>query len=338
MIRQGLRHGVWVLLLLHCSVAPLAAQTEVVNAFKSIRNTTVWPVSQSTLDAIESTFGPRIQVSTNAYDWHRGIDIDAPLGIPVLAAAAGELWNVTTFTDGGTTVILRHTFPAPVTYAGKSLSRYYTFYMHLNSVAADLVTADQAGQHPAVAVGQVIGAVGHSGTAVGDHLHFELRVGSQCSLEYQLANPTSSCSGYGFDPAMHSMLLFPPLTPDMTLTLLKTPTGKANGQVRFGSPDEQPLLNRIEYAIKDRRSGKVVASHILDFNQRIGFNATSTLALDTADTTKPYMSPLTFGTTATRYQTDVIIPKTFTGSFSGSNYQTTLTAIDIWGISVVKSW
>lgn len=83
------------------------------DVFPSLHGASVWPVANSTHDDIESTFGPRIKPSTDAYDWHRGIDIDAPLGAPVLAATSGTLWNVTEYDDGGTTVVLKHTLPTP---------------------------------------------------------------------------------------------------------------------------------------------------------------------------------------------------------------------------------
>ena len=58
-----------------------------------------------------------------------------------------------------------------------------------------------------ISKGQLIGYAGASGTAVSPHLHLDLRVGTSCSLEYQLNNPTKSCASYGFDPHMHPYLM-----------------------------------------------------------------------------------------------------------------------------------
>jgi murein DD-endopeptidase MepM/ murein hydrolase activator NlpD len=307
-------------------------------AFQTIRPTTVWPVIGTTFDAIESTFGPRIQASTGLYDWHRGIDIDAPEGTPVLAVTGGILWNVTTYPDGGLTIILRHTFPSPVPYAGLSLPWYYTLYMHLSSVDAKLVTAASAGQHPVVAAGTQIGTVGHSGTAIGDHLHLELRVGTQCSLEYQLNNPTSSCAGFGFDPHMHPLWLFVPTLSNPAISIVKLPGGKNDGQGHFTIEDDQPLLNQVVFTVIDRASKKIVRSHVLDFNERLGYDATSTEALDTVNTSRPYISPIPFGMASSLFATDIIIPKSFVGKYYSGKYLSTLTVTDIWGKSAATQW
>ncbi|MGH9385183.1 MAG: M23 family metallopeptidase [Vicinamibacterales bacterium] len=323
---------------LFLSLPLLAADSDGLrNAFTSIRTQTAWPVVVASLDNITSTFGPRIRISTMAYDWHRGIDIDAPLGAPVVAAADGTLYNVTTYADGGLTVVLRHAFASPVVYKGKTLTYYYTFHMHLSGVAQKLLDADAAGQKPAVAKGEAIGSVGHSGSAVDDHLHFEVRVGTSCSLEYQLANPASSCAGWGFDPHMHPLWMFPPLALDQKLTITRQPTSNADGWARYESNDDNPMLNRVELKIVEKKSKKVVASHVLDFNERLGFDATSTAALDTPNQSKPYMSPILFGN-ATRYTTDIVMPALFVGRYYGSRYQSTLTATDIWNRAVSAVW
>ncbi|MET0321529.1 MAG: M23 family metallopeptidase, partial [Duganella sp.] len=93
---------------------------------------------------------------------HPGVDLAAPRGTPVHAAAAGTVTAAGALAENdgryGTTVIVD-------TGAGQAL------YAHLNSVAV------KPGDR--VAVGQVIGAVGATGAATGPHLHFELRRGGQ---------------------------------------------------------------------------------------------------------------------------------------------------------------
>jgi murein DD-endopeptidase MepM/ murein hydrolase activator NlpD len=318
---------------------PAAADSNDLRAtFQTIRATTVWPIAGTTFDQIESTFGPRLKPSTDLYDWHRGIDIDAPEGTPVLAVTDGVLWDVKTYPEGGLTVILRHPFPSPVPYAGLSLQWYYTFYMHLSSVEDGLLTAADTGLHPSVPAGMQIGTVGHSGTAVGAHLHLELRVGTWCSLEYQLANPTFSCAGFGFDPHMHPLWLFMPVASNMSVSLLKEPTAKTDGQIRFSASDDQPLLNQVTFKVVERATGKVVRLHVLDFNERGGYDATTNEALDTIDPSRPYISPLPFGLSSSLFTTDVIVPKTFVGRYSGRKYLSTLTAVDIWGKSTSTQW
>lgn len=318
-----------------------AATTSLTNAFQSIGSSATWPVSGTTLNEIESTFGPRVKVSTSGYDWHRGIDIDAVEFTPVVAPVAGTLFDVKNYTDGGLTVILKHSFPQPVLFAGKTLSSYYTFYMHLSSVDSTLQAAASAQQTPSVPQGFQIGKVGHSGTAVGDHLHWEIRVGTPYSLEWQLANPTSQygANNFGFDPHVHPMLLTVPTATNTLATSLTTkPTSSIDGRVRITTDDEQPLLNRVEVKIVSKSTNSIVSSHMLDLNERIGFDATTNSRLDTPDKTKPYFVPISFGTSAANWSTDLVIPKAWVGKRFGTKFLTTVTITDIWGRTRSVSW
>jgi murein DD-endopeptidase MepM/ murein hydrolase activator NlpD len=89
---------------------------------------------------------------------HEGIDILAPRGTRVLAAAPGEITRIGQDKLGGNVVW--------VTGAGASI--YY--YAHLDSFAPALHTGVQ------VAAGTVLGTVGNSGNARGGptHLHFAI--------------------------------------------------------------------------------------------------------------------------------------------------------------------
>jgi murein DD-endopeptidase MepM/ murein hydrolase activator NlpD len=90
---------------------------------------------------------------------HHAIDIMAPTGTPVLAAAAGRIEKLFTSTLGGLTIYERSSDGATVYY-----------YAHLDHYAATLVEGQ------VVAAGQAIGAVGASGDADpgAPHLHFEV--------------------------------------------------------------------------------------------------------------------------------------------------------------------
>ena len=103
-------------------VTAAAASVSLTTAFQTLRTASIWPVPGTTFNEIESAFGPRIKVSTSGYDWHRGIDIDALEFAPVVAPMDGTLFDIKTYTDGGLTVILKHTFPDPVLFAGKTLT------------------------------------------------------------------------------------------------------------------------------------------------------------------------------------------------------------------------
>jgi len=87
---------------------------------------------------------------------HTGIDLAAPMGTSVLAAAAG-IAHVGFDPNGAGLYVL-------VTVDGHAR----VFYCHLSSVSV----ADRQ----AVSAGQVVGAIGESGRATGPHLHFEVQV------------------------------------------------------------------------------------------------------------------------------------------------------------------
>ena len=93
-------------------------------------------------------------------DWrtHNGIDLAAPAGTDVLAAADGEVYTVYEDDRMGTTVVIRHD--------GGYTTRYC-------SLATEVAVS--AGQE--VSMGQAIGTVGTTAlmeNALGDHVHFSV--------------------------------------------------------------------------------------------------------------------------------------------------------------------
>ncbi len=92
---------------------------------------------------------------------HDAIDIMAPRGTPVLAAAAGRLERLFASNEGGNTIYIRTTD-----------RRVIFYYAHLDSYAPGLAEGQ------AISAGQIIGAVGFSGNAnpAGPHLHFAINV------------------------------------------------------------------------------------------------------------------------------------------------------------------
>ncbi|KVP44110.1 hypothetical protein WJ87_31415 [Burkholderia ubonensis] len=106
---------------------------------------------------ISSPFGHRVHPVTGIRHGHTGVDLAAPTGTPVHAAAAGTLQFVGREPGYGNYVVVRH--------AGG----YTSWYGHLSAFAKGL----RKGMP--VTRGQHLGAVGSTGTATGPHLHFEVR-------------------------------------------------------------------------------------------------------------------------------------------------------------------
>lgn len=105
---------------------------------------------------ISSNYGPR-NCPYHGRETHSGIDIPAPGGTAIKAAAAGTVVLAGRNGSYGNCVILSH---------GKSI---YTLYGHASSVVV------KKGQ--SVKAGQTIAKVGSTGNSTGNHLHFEVRKG-----------------------------------------------------------------------------------------------------------------------------------------------------------------
>lgn len=107
--------------------------------------------------AINSPFGLRQMPWEDAGRLHAGVDIAAPFGEPVLAAADGLVTRTGAFPGYGRMVEITHA------------EGLVTRYAHLGAVARGL----RRGQR--LQAGTPIGEVGSSGVSSGPHLHFEIR-------------------------------------------------------------------------------------------------------------------------------------------------------------------
>ncbi len=105
--------------------------------------------------SITSVFGWRVHPITGNQRFHAGTDIGAPMGTPVLAAAAGQVETANWLGGYGLTVTLNHK------------SAQQTLYAHMSEIFV------QPGQW--VEPGTMIGRVGSTGNSTGPHLHFEVR-------------------------------------------------------------------------------------------------------------------------------------------------------------------
>lgn len=112
----------------------------------SQQETLLWPVQGGGI--ISSLFGPRQDRI------HKGLDIAAPTGTPILAAADGRVTYADWAGTYGMLVVIDH---------GRGL---VTRYAHASAIHV------QAGQR--VRAGQHIADVGSTGRSTGPHLHFEV--------------------------------------------------------------------------------------------------------------------------------------------------------------------
>jgi len=132
----------------------LSSLSSVSGVYSSIDAPSMWPV----MGTIRSSFGQREDPVTGngEGEFHTGIDISAPIGTPIHAAADGTIKSAAMENGYGRQVIIDH---------GHGME---TCYAHMSGFAV------MAGQN--VLRGQVIGYVGISGRTTGAHVHYEVRI------------------------------------------------------------------------------------------------------------------------------------------------------------------
>ncbi len=114
------------------------------------------PVSPA---CVSSPFGPRVLPGhPQAGTYHYGIDLPAPLGAPVHAAAAGTVLRIERHGPGGLQMLVQH-------------PGFVGVYSHFGSVAPTFADGGRA-----VAAGQKLGVVGLTGVTFGPHLYFGMFV------------------------------------------------------------------------------------------------------------------------------------------------------------------
>lgn len=116
-----------------------------------------------TAGRVTSHFGNRPSRPAGAEADHGGIDIAAPSGTPILAAAGGTVRHAEAGYNGwpawGNTVVIDHG------------NGWETLYAHMQDIEVDAGAT--------VAAGEEIGTVGSTGRSTGPHLHLEVRHNGQ---------------------------------------------------------------------------------------------------------------------------------------------------------------
>ena len=113
----------------------------------------VWPAPSYT--RISDDYGMRTHPTLGVQMMHNGIDMAAPSGSPILAAADGTVIAASYSSSMGNYIMIDHG------------SDIITVYMHASSLNVS------AGQE--VSAGDRIGSVGSTGRSTGPHLHFGVR-------------------------------------------------------------------------------------------------------------------------------------------------------------------
>ena len=101
---------------------------------------------------LESPFGNRVSPTSGASTYHQGVDLSADAGTPIYAARAGQVSTATYGSAAGYYVRINH------------MDGFSSIYMHMTHYVVS------TGQN--VSQGQLIGYVGQTGVATGNHLHF----------------------------------------------------------------------------------------------------------------------------------------------------------------------
>ncbi len=140
----------------------LLAQYEAANAALVRHTPSILPVPSDQF-VLTSPFGMRISPFTRAADFHKGLDLSAPTGTPIYAAADGivsfagryPLRESVNWWRFGNVVVINHA------------DRFITIYGHCDGIKV------RRGQE--VRQGQVVATVGSTGWSTNSHLHYEVR-------------------------------------------------------------------------------------------------------------------------------------------------------------------
>lgn len=165
---------------------------------------------------VSSGFSPRRWHPTlNLWRPHYGVDLAAPTGTPIKAAADGVVTQVGWSGGYGRMVEL------------DNVGAYSTRYGHMSRFVPGLRKGDRVTQ------GQIIGYVGSTGEASGPHLHFEIRVHDKPFDPLRVALPDSS-------PLPKKLLAGFQQDIQLLAAILGEPAG-ATVQQRLAALDEQHL-------------------------------------------------------------------------------------------------
>lgn len=122
----------------------------------------LFPIRQQDLKnaKFSSAFGKRIHPITRKQDMHRGLDIAAPLGTPLIALDDGVV-TISKVNNGGPSIGFGYYIA--IQYSGG----LFSLYAHMKQLSI-LKPGDK------VKKGQIVGYIGSTGSSTGPHVHFEI--------------------------------------------------------------------------------------------------------------------------------------------------------------------
>lgn len=120
---------------------------------------------------LTSAFGWRVHPISGTLSFHTGMDLGAPMGTPVLAAAAGQVVAADAMGGYGLAVVVE-------------ANNQRNLYAHLSGIAVE--------PGAQVKQGQILGWVGSTGNSTGPHLHFESQVAT--SSGWTTVDPIASAT------------------------------------------------------------------------------------------------------------------------------------------------
>jgi hypothetical protein len=301
-------------------------------AITSVFTNPVITASPSTPPTVTQVFGPTATGHGDTPYFSKGLFFPGRRTDSVLAIGDGTVVGTytasqtnTPFAGDGNVVLLRHSLPFAVSFQGILTTTLYSVYMQLNAIEPT-ITAGRS-----VTKGSVLGQMGQTGTlavpAIG--LRFETRLATPCSLEYRLANPTSSfCFAYSFDPQVNPFLFIPANQQAISSTAsgMSVTAMPDWSSVTVTTPSDARTINQIVFhtAIS---TGGAVPDTVLDFNLRIGFNANRTSLLNVLSSMPSWGGS--------------IVPRVISGSNDGQQLQfllpTNLAAL-VSAVSVFDTW
>ncbi|MDY8135960.1 M23/M56 family metallopeptidase [Aquimarina sp. 2201CG5-10] len=120
----------------------------------------LFPIKDGNKKDITSLYGkPRKHPKIPKKMVHRGIDIKAKIGTPIIATADGVINKASYEGNWGNLIIINHS------------NGYQTWYAHLNGFNIK--------EKETVKKGDVIGYVGNTGLSTGPHLHYEVHLNNK---------------------------------------------------------------------------------------------------------------------------------------------------------------